>query len=179
MTTSWTFLRFLNSIVLAKAVLKAVISAAFINPRGVPLRLRRVKLPLGLVPWPFIFFARISSVMSGGTSNGVVWLLALVDVAAVDPELRDMELTRESSVSGSLLVVLPSRILLDPLGLVAESESEKLPTRPLRLGSPGGLELLAQTSLRVTILTPILSMLLAGMNSVVEPSFRVSCVLFG
>jgi hypothetical protein len=116
-------------------------------------------------------------VMSGGTSNGVVWLLVML--APVDPEPKDMELMCEFSVSGSLLAVLPSRTLLDPLGLVAESESEKLPTRPAKFGSPGGFELLAQTSDSVTILTPILSMLFAGINSVVEPSFLVSCVRFG
>ena len=136
MTTSCTFFLFLKSIRLAKAVLKAVISAALTIPRGVPSRLSRVKLPLGLVVWPFIFAAFISAVMSGGTSNGVVWLLMLVLVAPVDPDPRDMELTREFKVRGSLLLVLPSRVLLEPLGLAAESVSERLPMRPVRFGSP-------------------------------------------
>jgi hypothetical protein len=117
----------------------------------------------------------ISCVKSGGTSKGVVWLLGLA--AAVEAEPMDNELIREVTLDGSLLV-LPSRILLEPLGLL-ESALEKLPIRPSRFGKPAGSALFAHTSLKVTILTPILSMLFAGMNNVVDPSLRESCVRLG
>lgn len=59
-----------NSIVDAKAVLKAVISAALIKPRTVPSLFSSVSDPDGLVDAPFI--SLISGVISGGTSKGVV-----------------------------------------------------------------------------------------------------------
>lgn len=48
-TTSCTFCRFLNNIVLASAVLNAVISSAFNSARGAPLLSNSVKLPFGVV----------------------------------------------------------------------------------------------------------------------------------
>lgn len=60
----------LNSIVDARAVLKAVISAALIRPRTLPSLFNSVSDPVGLVAAPFI--SLISGVISGGTSKGVV-----------------------------------------------------------------------------------------------------------
>jgi hypothetical protein len=169
-------LLFLNSIVLANAVRNAVISLALISPRTVPFLFSSVRLPVGLVACPFIRISFTSCVRSGGTSKAVVWLLVLV-AAVADPDPRDKELIRGPTLEGSLLV-LPSCVLLAPLGL-PESALEKLPTRSSKFGRLGGSALLAHFSLSVTIFTPMLSMVLAGMNSVVDPSLSESCVRFG
>lgn len=48
-TRSWTFVLFLNSIVDASAVRKAVISSALTRARGEPVLSSRVREPFGLV----------------------------------------------------------------------------------------------------------------------------------
>ena len=49
--TSWTFARFLKSIVLARAVRKAVISEEFSMARGFPERSKRVRLVFDADVW--------------------------------------------------------------------------------------------------------------------------------
>jgi hypothetical protein len=172
----------LNNMVDDKAVRNAVISAALIKPLGVPSVFRRVSDPVGLVAVPLI--SLISGVISGGTSNGVVdeWRLGLY-VYGSSKERDDMDNDdREDSVGVAFpelilkaSFILPELalpifvLLLAVLGLTLLS----------KLLRRGGWAVFAQTSDSVTILTPIASLLFAGMKSVVLPFLRLRCVLVG
>lgn len=71
MTMSWTLVRFLNNIVLARAVRNAVSSSALTRARGVPSRSNNVSEPLGEVPDLFgLSGSKVS--LSGGVSKAVV-----------------------------------------------------------------------------------------------------------
>lgn len=176
----------LNSMVDARAVLNAVISAALIKPRTLPSLFNSVSDPVGLVDAPFI--SLISGVMSGGTSKGVVeecreGLCGLYvkgssidildisneDLAEIGDEFVFVELMLRASFMLLVLALPIFVLLLDVLGLTL--------SRLLILG--GGLAVLAHTSDSVTILTPMPSLLLAGMNRVVLPSCRLRCVRVG
>lgn len=134
------------------------------------------------------FISLISGVISGGTSNGVVEECLegscglyvngsstdILDISKEDlAELGDEFVFVELMLKASfilLVLALPIFVLLfDALGLTF--------SRLLILG--GGLAVLAQTSESVTILTPMPSLLLAGMNKVVLPSCRLRCVRIG
>jgi hypothetical protein len=174
----------LNNIVDARAVRKAVISAALIRPRTLPSLFRSVRDPDGLVAAPFI--SLISGVISGGTSNGVVDecreglcglyvkgssidILDMSNEDLVELGVEFVELMLRASFM-LLLLVLPTLVLLlAVLGLAL--------SRLLILG--GGLAEFAQTSDSVTIFTPMPSLLFAGMNIVVLPSLRLRCVRIG
>lgn len=99
--------------------------------------------------------------ISGGTSKAVVCEVELLDVSDIFDKPEDME---------PVLPWLDSVMLERPLLLILLTLSS------LR---GGGSALLAHTSLNVTILTPIPSVLLAGMNSVVLPSLRERWVRSG
>lgn len=176
----------LNNMVDAKAVLKAVISAALIKPRTLPSLFNIVSDPVGLVDAPFI--SLISGVISGGTSKGVVEEcreglcdlyvkgssivildISKEDLAEVGEEFVFVELILRASFMLLVLALPDFVLLLVVLGLTL--------SRLLILG--GGLAVLAQTSESVTILTPMPSLLLAGMNKVVLPSCRLRCVRIG
>jgi hypothetical protein len=147
--------------------------------------LSSVSDPVGLVAAPFI--SLISGVMSGGTSNGVVdecreGLCGLyvkgssIDILDMSNEdLADVGVEFvELMLKASFMLVelaLPTLVLLlfAVLGLTL--------SRLLILG--GGLAVFAQTSDSVTILTPMPSLLFAGMNRVVLPSLRLRCVRVG
>lgn len=87
-----------------------------------------------------------------------------IDTEAMEESIEE----RDVGVSMALLALLPVALLILPV---------ILPTVLLIL--PASAKLFAQTSEMVTILTPTPSLLLAGMKSVVLPSFLLRAVRWG
>jgi hypothetical protein len=100
---------------------------------------------------------------------GAVDELGVVAPLEIDTEAMEESIEeRDVGVSIVLLALLPAALLTLPV---------KLPTVLLIL--PVSPKLFAQTSEMVTIFTPTPSLLLAGINSVVLPSFLFRLVRLG
>jgi hypothetical protein len=156
-------------------VRNAVISAALTRARGVPSFSRRVRDPVGLVA--AVFIALSGFLKSGRLSNGVVVdsFLDDVDGPDVDNDAIDCE-SNEEADDGVSIALLALLVVLLALELLAEVLTllATLFIRPCASKLFNG-----QTSDNVTILTPIPSLLFAGIKSVVEPSFLFSEVRSG